>query len=68
MSRVWNILGYWVLLLFVVLVVASLGALFFYRSIQSGGWGPRVVGVLTAIQIKILNFLYTRIAKKMTNL
>ena len=67
MTRVWNIMGYWVLLLFVGLVVATLTALFFYRSTQSGGWGPRIVGILTAFQIKILNYLYRYVARIMTN-
>jgi len=65
--RVRRILGYGIIVVFVWVVIACVVALFLYRASLSGDWGIRIVGILTALQIKVLNFIYRYVARKMTD-
>lgn len=63
-----NVIGLGTIMFFVGLVIASLVAIFIYKSTQKkDDWGPRIAGILNAVQIKILNFLYKYVAKALTD-
>mmetsp|Transcript_1583 Transcript_1583/g.1544 ORF Transcript_1583/g.1544 Transcript_1583/m.1544 type:complete len:292 (+) Transcript_1583:913-1788(+) len=66
-GKVW--IGYSVMMFFVSLVVVCIVGLFFYRSTlkDKQGWGLRILGYANAIQIKIMNFIYRKVAKKLTD-
>lgn len=57
-----------VALLFVMLVLTTVIALFLYRAtLSKAGSGPTIVGIINALQIKVFNFLYKYVAVWMNN-
>mmetsp|Transcript_27800 Transcript_27800/g.27488 ORF Transcript_27800/g.27488 Transcript_27800/m.27488 type:complete len:332 (+) Transcript_27800:75-1070(+) len=63
-----NMLTISMIAFFVSLVIASLIAIFIYRSYNNiDSWGPRVAGLFNAIQIKILNIVYQKISAQLTD-
>ncbi|CAG9311961.1 unnamed protein product [Blepharisma stoltei] len=63
-----NVLGLSTIIFFVTVVIASLIAIFFYRANSNDdSWGPRIAGIFNAIQIKILNIIYKKIAVVLTD-
>lgn len=55
-TRFRRIFSFSVILLFILLAIVALIALFSYRStLSQSGWGPRIVGIINALQIKIFN-------------
>lgn len=59
-DRFKRFLGYSVIFMFILAVIAILIALFIYKSTLKGSsYGPKIVGTLTACQIKVLNYVRT---------
>jgi hypothetical protein len=57
-------------LLFVSLVVASLGGIFYYRyisTIAGDKFGVTLSGILNGLEIKVMNFIYYIVARKMND-
>lgn len=56
--RVRKILGYSVILMFIFMVIGILVALFLYKAyLGTEGSGAKIIGIMTALQIKVLNFV-----------
>ena len=62
-----QLMGYGVILFFVGLVVAAIAAIFAFRALGSDPLHTVLPGVVNAIQIKILNYVYRLVAKKLTD-
>lgn len=58
-SQIIRVFTYWVILLFIVLVIIILVSLFLYKAYltRTNEWGAKMIGILTAVQIKVLNFV-----------
>lgn len=53
---------------FVAIVAGLIVGLFMYKaSLKYTTWGQELVGFLNAIQIKVMNFIYTKVAIKLTD-
>ena len=63
---VW-LMGYGVIIFFIALVIAAITAIFLFRDRTRYAWGATAAGVLNALQIKFMNFVYRIVAKKMTD-
>ena len=49
--------------IFIFIVIAIVAGLFFWRALlRSTGWGPKLVACLNAVQIKIMNAIYKKVA------
>ena len=63
-SRFRTFMSFSVVTFFVILVLAAVIALFSYRAtLDKSGWGPTLIGIANAIQIKIYNYIYKYVAK-----
>lgn len=50
------------------LVIALVVGLFFYRAMVAyTSWGPKLIAFLCALQIKLMNWLYEKVADRLTN-
>lgn len=60
--------SYVIVCFFIALVVAIVLSIFLYRATLHGDvWGARFCAFLNAVQIKIMNFIYKYVAKKLTD-
>ena len=61
-------IGTIVSILFVAAVLVMVGGIFYYKSgLDPNGWGNRMCALLNAFQIKIMNFIYQKVAVALNN-
>jgi hypothetical protein len=56
-----------VITLFVLVVITAVIAIFLYRATLESKWGLRLCAFLNAVQIIVMNKVYTLVAKKLTD-
>ena len=60
--------SYAIIAFFIALVIAIVLSIFLYRATMKGDvWGARFCAFLNAMQIKIMNFIYKYVARKLTD-
>lgn len=56
-----------IILFFVLLVIAIVFGIFFYRAMLHNVWGDRLCAFINAVQIKMMNQIYKIVATKLTD-
>lgn len=59
--------SYSIIAFFIALVIALVLSIFMYRATLNDEWGIRFCAFLNAMQIKIMNYIYKFVAKKLTD-
>lgn len=58
-----RIFSIFVISCFLGLVIFLVAKIFLFRAtLDPTGWGPKLCGLVNALQIKIMNFIYKRVA------